>query len=190
MLVLQICLKEALMLRRVLSYGVMAGAIVGLPLFGMTVAMNGHPPAPYGAVIGYTIMLIALSTVFVAIKRHRDADLGGVITFWPALGLGLGISLVAAIFYVTAWEAALAVTHTDFAGTYANVLIEQEKAKGVTGEALAKFTAGMERFKADYKNPFYRLPVTFAEIFPIGVLVSLVSAGLLRNSRFLPARRN
>lgn len=50
--------------------------------------MNGHSPAPYGVVLGYLTMLIALSAVFVAIKRHRDADLGGVIRFWPAFGLG------------------------------------------------------------------------------------------------------
>ena len=175
------------MLRRVLSNGVLAGLIVGVPLFGLTVATNGHPPHSY--VLGYSIMLIALSTVFVAIKRHRDEDLGGVITFWPAVGLGLGISLVAGILYVVAWEAALAVTHSDFAATYANVLIEQQRAKGVTGEALAKFIAGMEQFKAQYHNPLYRVPMTFAEIFPVGVLVSLVSAGLLRNSRFLPARQ-
>jgi hypothetical protein len=31
--------------------------------------------------------------------------------------------------------------------------------------------------------------MTFAEIFPVGLLVSLASAGLLRNSHFLPARR-
>ena len=177
------------MLRSVLSYGAIAGAIVGVPLFGLTVALNGHPPSSYGAVVGYSIMLIALSTVFVAIKRRRDEDLGGVIRFWPAFGLGLGISLVAGIFYVAAWEAALAVTHSSFAGSYANMLIEQQKAKGVTGEALAKFIADMERFKAQYNNPLYRVPMTFAEIFPIGVLVSLVSAALLRNSRFLPARR-
>ena len=175
------------MLRRVVSYGVVAGLIVGMPLFGLTVALHGHPPHSY--ILGYTIMLVALSTVFIAIKRHRDADLGGVIRFWPAFGLGLGISLVAGIFYVVAWEAALAVTHNDFAATYANMLIEQEKAKGVTGEALAKFTAAMEQFKAQYNNPLYRVPMTFAEIFPVGVLVSLVSAGLLRNRRFLPARR-
>ena len=176
------------MLRRVLSYGVLAGAIVGVPLSVLTIAMNGHAAMSYGMVIGYTIMLIALSTVFVAIKRHRDVDLGGVIKFWPAFGLGLGISFVAGIIYVVAWETTVAVTHSDFAGTYANALIAQERSKGVTGEALAKFTAGMERFKTQYSNPFYRLPMTFIEIFPIGVLVSLVSAGLLRNSRFMPNR--
>jgi hypothetical protein len=177
------------MLRRISTYGTVAGAIVGVPLSALTIALNGHAMTSYGMYIGYTLMLIALSTVFVAIKRHRDGDLGGVIRFWPAFGLGLGISFVAGIFYVAAWEAAVAVTHSDFASTYANALIEREKAKGVTGEALAKFVAGMERFKAQYANPLYRLPMTFAEIFPVGVLVSLVSAGLLRNRRFLPARR-
>jgi Protein of unknown function (DUF4199) len=177
------------MFRRILSYGAVAGLIVAVPLFGLTVAMNGHPPSPYGAVLGYLTMLVALSTVFVAIKRHRDADRGGLIGFWPAFGLGLGISVVAGIFYVLAWEAALAVTHMDFAGDYAKMLIAQQQAKGVTGEALAKYAAEMERFKVQYANPLYRLPMTFAEIFPVGVLVSLVSAGLLRNSRFLPVRR-
>lgn len=177
------------MLRMILSYGLVAGLIVGVPLSVLTIAMNGHAMTRFGMVIGYTLMLIALSTVFVAIKRRRDVDLGGVIRFWPAFGLGLGISFVAGILYVAAWETAVAVTHSDFAGTYANALIDQEKAKGVTGEALAKFVAGMEQFKVQYRNPLYRLPMTFAEIFPVGVLVSLVSAGLLRNSRFLPARR-
>jgi hypothetical protein len=73
----------------------------------------------------------------------------------------------------------------DFAGEYAKALIAQQEAHGVTGDALAKFKAEMERFKIQYANPFYRLPMTFAEIFPVGVLVSLVSAGLLRNPRFL-----
>jgi hypothetical protein len=176
-------------LRSVLVYGVVAGLIVGVPLSVVTIAMNGHAMLSYGAVIGYTLMLIALSTVFVAIKRYRDDTLGGVIRFWPAFGLGLGISFVAGVFYVAAWETAVAVTHMDFAGTYAHAIIEQQKAKGVTGEALAKVVADMERFKAQYANPLYRLPMTFAEIFPVGVLVSLVSAGLLRNRRFLPARR-
>lgn len=172
------------MLKQILYYGAIAGFIVGASLFILTVYVHGHGTQSY--VTGYLTMLIALSCIFVAIKRRRDADLGGVIKFWPAFGLGLGISVVAGIFYVLAWEAAVAYTHMDFAGEYAKALIAQQKARGVTGDALAKFTAEMERFKIQYANPLYRLPMTFAEIFPVGVLVSLVSAGLLRNPRFLP----
>ena len=176
------------MLRKILAYGVVAGLIVGVPLSVISITLNGHTLLSWGMVIGYVLMLVALSTVFVAIKRYRDTELGGVIGFWRALGLGLGISIVAGIIYVLAWEATIAITHMDFAGTYANSLIEQKKAAGVTGEALARFTAEMEQFKVQYANPLYRLPMTFTEIFPVGVLVSLISAGLLRNSRFLAQR--
>jgi hypothetical protein len=176
------------MLKKILSYGVVAGLMVGVPLSCITLSMSGHTMLRYGMVVGYLIMLIALSTVFVAIKRHRDEDLGGIIKFWAAFGLGLGISFIAGVIYVLSWEAAVAITHVDFASNYARAMIAQQQARGVSGEALAKFTAQMEQFKIQYANPLYRLPMTFAEIFPVGVLVSLASAGLLRNSRFLPAR--
>ncbi|HEY3639120.1 MAG TPA: DUF4199 domain-containing protein [Rhizomicrobium sp.] len=176
------------MVRNILLYGVIAGIAVGVPLSAITIAMGGHS-IHYGMAIGYLIMLVALSAVFVGIKRYRDVDLGGVIGFWQALGMGLGISFVAGIIYVIAWESACALAHLDFASSYAKLEIAQQKAAGVSGAALAKFTAEMDQFKRDYANPFYRLLMTFIEIFPVGVLVSLVSAALLRNRRFLPAQR-
>jgi hypothetical protein len=177
------------MLKMILKYGVIAGLVVGAFEFGTFTAFSGEPPLKYGMLIGYTTMLIALSAVFVGIKKHRDVDRGGVIGFWPALGVGVGISFIAGIFYVAAWEAVQAMTHMDFASSYAQAVIAGEKAKGASAQALAKLSADMETFKVQYANPLFRLPMTFVEIFPVGVLVSLVSAGLLRNSRFLPARR-
>jgi hypothetical protein len=178
------------MRQTILKYGVIAGLIVGGFEIGTFLAFSGMPPLKYGMVIGYTTMLIALSAVFVGIKRHRDVDRGGVIGFWPAFGVGLGVSFIAGIFYVIAWEAVQAMTHMDFASAYAKAIIANEQAKGISAEALAKLTADMEAFKVQYADPLFRLPMTFVEIFPVGVLVSLVSAGLLRNSRFLPARRS
>ena len=177
------------MLRTILKYGVIAGLVVGGFELATFTAFSGMPPLKYGMLIGYTTMLIALSAVFVGIKRHRDVDRGGVIGFWPAFGVGLGVSFIAGIFYVAAWEAVQAMTHMDFASSYAQAIIASEKAKGASAEALVKLSADMAAFKLQYADPLFRLPMTFAEIFPVGVLVSLVSAGLLRNSRFLPARR-
>jgi hypothetical protein len=177
------------MLRTILKYGVIAGLIVGGFEVGTFTAFSGEPPLKYGMLIGYTTMLIALSAVFVGIKHYRDVDRGGVIGFWSAFGVGLGVSFIAGIFYVAAWETVQAMTHIDFASSYAQAIIASEKAKGASAEALAKLSADMETFKVQYANPMFRLPMTFVEIFPVGVLVSLVSAGLLRNSRFLPARR-
>jgi len=39
-----------------------------------------------------------------------------------------------------------------------------------------------------YRNPLFRIPVTFSEIAPVGVLVSFVTAALLRNPRVLPTK--
>ena len=178
------------MFRKILLWGTVAGLIVGSILFGTTVAMaDNPPPMGVGMAIGYTSMLIALSAIFVGVKRHRDEALGGVIRFWPAFGMGLGISLIAGVFYVLAWEAALALTGMDYGAKFAELMIEQRKAAGATVAELAKYVAEMESFKTQYANPLYRMPMTFTEIFPVGVLVSLISAGLLRKSSFLPARR-
>jgi hypothetical protein len=177
------------MLRTILKYGVIAGLVVGGFQIITFTAFSGIPPLTYGMLIGYTTMLIALSAVFVGIKRHRDLDRGGVIGFWPAFGVGLGVSVIAGIFYVVAWELVQAMTHMDFASSYSQAIIASEKAKGASAETLAKLAADMDAFKVQYANPLFRLPMVFAEIFPVGVLVSLISAGLLRNSRFLPARR-
>jgi hypothetical protein len=175
------------MFRNILTYGLIAGLAVGIPLSAITIGYHG--PMSHSMLLGYTIMLVALSTVFIGVKRYRDVDLGGVIGFWRALLLGLGISFVAGIIYVIAWETACAIAGLDFAGSYASAMIAQKKAAGVSGAALAKFVDEMNAFKVAYANPLYRWPMTFAEIFPVGVLVSLISAGLLRFSRFLPARR-
>jgi hypothetical protein len=176
------------MWHNILKYGVIAGVVVALCMVATVLAFDGLVHGWAGMALGYLTMLVALSAVFVGIKRRRDADLGGVIRFWPAFGMGLGISLVAGVFYVVAWEIVQAATQMDFATDYGNAALARERAKGTDAATLAKLAAEMAEFRVMYANPLFRLPMTFAEIFPVGVLVSLVSAALLRNPRFMPAR--
>jgi hypothetical protein len=177
------------MRRSILKYGVVAGLVVAAGMWGTLLAFRGDMPHGWlGMALGYLSMLVALSAVFVGIKHHRDMGRGGVIRFWPAFGLGLGISAIAGVFYVFAWELAQATVVGDFAGHYAAATIANAKAGGADAAALARLTAQMESFKLQYANPLFRLPMTFVEIFPVGVLVSLVSAAVLRNPRVLPAR--
>jgi hypothetical protein len=145
--------------------------------------------APPSMVQTYIVMLVALSMVFVGIKQYRDKVLGGVIQFAPALGLGLAISAVAGIFYAVAWEIAQVFMKFDFADFYAKGMVENVRAAGGNPEAVAQAETRAADFLALYSNPLFRVPMTFLEIFPVGVLVSLISAALLRNSRLLPARR-
>jgi hypothetical protein len=139
-------------------------------------------------VVGYLIMMVALTMVFVGVKQYRDRVLGGVIPFAPALGMGLAISAVAGVFYCIAWEVCLAFGSFDFSAWYSDSLIEGAKARGATPAEIEKVAADAASFAAMYANPLFRMPMTFLEIFPVGVLVSLVSAALLRKTEFLPAR--
>ena len=178
------------MLKRIGWAGLIAGLISGGFLFLMMVAFQGVPleDNQFGALLGYASMLVALSFIFVAVKRQRDLTQGGVIKFLPAFGMGLAISVVAGVIYALAWEVTLAVTGLDFGSSYSQASIEAAKAQGMTGAELEAYRTEMEAFAKMYANPAYRIPMTFTEIFPVGVLVSLVSALLLRNSRFLPYR--
>jgi hypothetical protein len=122
------------------------------------------------------------------VKHYRDKVKGGVVKFLPALGVGLAISAVASLGWVVAWEISLAMTKFDFVAVYYNAMIEQAQADGATAEQIAKLKAEQVDFAQMYANPLIRVGITFIEMFPIGVVISLISAALLRNSRFLPAR--
>ncbi len=174
------------MLRIALIYGGIASAVVvGAITAGIAMSPDGHGG---GQTVGFAIMFLAFALIFFGVKRHRDQDRGGVIKFLPALGLGLAVAAVATVVYVVVWEVYLAATDYAFIHQYAEGVIESQRAKGLSGEALEREIAKVEAVVRNYDNPFLRLPITASEIFPVGAVVALISAALLRNEKFLPAR--
>ena len=132
-------------------------------------------------------MLTALSLIFVGMKRHRDVECGGVTRFGPAFRIGHGIAVVATIVYIIGWEAFLAAPGWDFMAEYAAPIVEGMRADGASPGAIAAKEAEMRGFAEIYANPLFRIPISFIEMFPVGLIVALVSAALLRKPR-LPAR--
>ena len=66
-------------MRYILVYGVLAGLVIILTMiagitFGKDVFLSS-------AVFGYLTMLVALTLIFVGVKRYRDNELGGVVRF-------------------------------------------------------------------------------------------------------------
>lgn len=173
-------------MRYALIYGGMAGAVViAVALVVVAGDLPSHMETPW---FGYLVMLAALSLIFVGIRRYRDVECGGVISFGRASKLGLGMALVAAAIYIIGWELFLGITGRDFMAEYSASMIDGMRANGDAPAAIAKAQADMSDFAEKYRNPLFRIPVTFSEIFPVGLLVALVSAALLRNPRLLPAR--
>lgn len=180
------------MLKRILIAGLVAGLVTGGFMFTAVVSAGDNflESGSSSHIYGYASMLVALSLIFFAIKRQRDIAQGGVIKFLPAFGMGLAISAIAGIIYALGWEITLAVTGLDFGTDYAQAGIEQAQADGMSGAELEAYAEKMRGFAEMYANPLFRIPITITEILPVGVLVSLVSALVLRNSKFLPARQD
>jgi hypothetical protein len=174
----------------ILRYGTVAGLIVAVPMVWRMLRADAHAGGdPLGGMlIGYLTMVIALTAVFIGVKQYRDKMLGGVIRFLPAFGVGVAISFVACVFYVAGWEISMAYSDFDFSAYWQSYMVESAKAKGATGAELAKAVAEAQAFAKDYANPLWRIPMTFVEMFPVGVLVSLITAAILRKPNILPAR--
>ena len=166
-------------------YGAIAGAIV---IVIISVVVAADLPRHFESTwFGYLVMLAALSLIFVGVKRYRDVECGGVIRFGRAFALGLGMAAVAGAIYVAGWELFLAATGRDFMADYSASVIENMRADGATPAAIESPRAELRGLAVKYRDPLFRIPVTFIEIFPVGLFVALVSAALLRNVKFLPA---
>ena len=175
------------MKRIILTYGAVAGTVAIVSVIASMLLGTGAGFQEHLVWLGYLIMLVALSMVFVGIKRYRDQELGGIITFGTGFMVGIGIAAIAGVIYVVVWEAYLAMTDYAFIHEYTASVIANKEASGVGGAELETLKADMATMIEQYASPLYRLPMTFMEIFPVGFLVTLISAALLRKSEVLPA---
>ena len=171
-----------------LTYGILSGTIVIVTMIlGLVVSDGGSFLS--SELFGYLTMLIALSMIFIAIKRYRDQELGGVIRFLPALAMGLAVAAIAGIVYMVVWELYSMSNDYAFIDGYVNSAIEAKKAAGLSGEKLAQEIAVLEEMRANYGKFYIRMPMTFLEIFPVGLIIAILSAAILRNPRILPIRQ-
>lgn len=177
------------MARIIWIYGLISGSIIVASII-IGILLGTDSMGGGSVVLGYLIMLIALSVIFVGIKRYRDRDLGGVIRFRTALIMGVGIAGVAALAYTLGWEVYLAATNYRFIGEYTDGLIAAKKAAGASTSEMAKLQIDIAWMKDVYAHPLKRMAMTAVEIAPVGLTVALVSAGLLCFPRVLPARQH
>ena len=171
----------------VLTFGLISGAIAaGLMWLMMGLFKTGTVNFDNGEIFGYTTMIVALSMVFFGIKSYRDNN-GGRIGFWKGVQVGILISLISAACYAVSWEVYYRTSGGDFMQEYTAHYIEKMKEKGASPEEIEKTQKDMAYFGEMYKNPIIRFGMTLLEILPVGILVTFISAALMRRRELLPA---
>ncbi|QEC74503.1 DUF4199 domain-containing protein [Mucilaginibacter ginsenosidivorax] len=168
------------MKKNVITFGLIAGAIVSA-LMGVTVAMCYADGKTHGNMyLGYATMLIAFSMIFVAVKNYRDKYNGGEITFGKGFMIGLYISLIASTLYVVTWLIIYYKFMPDFMEKYATHTLTEAKASGASAKELSEQAAKMNTYKQMYKNPVFVVLFTYVEILPVGLIIALITALVLK----------
>lgn len=171
------------MKKNILIHGLIAGALVsGFMLFMLSnySYCQGNASESTSMLLGYASMLIAFSLVFVGIRNYRNQYNNGVISFGKAFKTGFLIALIASTIYVIAWLIDYYFFMPDFAEKYGARMLAELKAEGATTAVMESKTKEMAEFAKMYKNPLFVILMTYVEILPVGIIVSLISALILK----------
>ncbi len=160
-----------------LKYGLISGALIVASWF-ITIGWDENPDFAFSEVIGYAIMLAALTAVFLGIKRIRDEQ--GSLSFKTAFLNGLGITTVASIIYVVGWMIYMPTFAPDFIDKYQASQVELIENSEASDVEKTKEIEEMTEWMESYRKPHIMAAMTFTEIFPIGLLVTLISSLILK----------
>jgi hypothetical protein len=130
--------------------------------------------------VGYTIMVLSFLIVFVGVKHYRDTECGGAISFGRAFAAGALMMLIACACYVAMWEVMTATVEKNFAHDYTAGMVKRAQDSGLEGAALEAKIAEAHKFEVMYSNPLYRMSMTLLEPLPVGIVMALVTAGILK----------
>ncbi len=170
------------MRRIILTFGLIAGGLLSAMML-LTIPFQDWIGYDRGMVIGYTTMVIAFLMVYYGVRSFRDNVAGGTVTFGRAFRVGLGITAVASACYVATWQVVYHKLAPDFLDNYSAYAIEKARASGASEEELATKREEFDGYAEMYRNPLVNVGITFLEPLPVGLLFTLISAGLLSRKR-------
>ena len=170
------------MKKTVLTFGLISGGILSL-MMALTLPFEGKIPYDRALIIGYTTMVLSFLLIFFGIKSYRDNVGGGTVRFGRAFAIGTLIALIASVCYVATWEVIFYKFTPDFMEKYSARAIQELKQTGATAAVIEQKTAELKKQAELYKNPLVNIAWTLIEPLPVGLVIALVSAGVLSKRR-------
>lgn len=167
------------MKKTVLIFGLISGAVSAATMLA-TIPFADTIGFDKGEILGYTVIVLSALFVFFGIRSYRETSGAGRMTFGRGVAVGILITLISSVCYVATWEVVYYKLMPGFADKYAAHMVDRAKASGASQQKIDEAARQAQQFKRMYDNPFFNVAITFMEVFPIGLLVTLLSAGILR----------
>lgn len=168
------------MSKTVVIFGLISGVLMSI---WVVVGMTFHEAIGWdkSEVLGYTAIVLSFLLIFFGVRSYRDNVAGGTLSFGRAFSVGALIALVGSAMYVATWQVMYYTTDANlYLEKYQVHVVQQARAKGESQAAIDKRVADLQKFAEMYKNPAVNVAVTFIEPLPVGLIIALVAAGILR----------
>lgn len=168
----------------IIKYGIISGGLAAILLLIATLILKNIGIDKVGfdnfGYLGFSLILISMVVIFFGIKSFRDLQNEGMITFGKAFVTGLGILVVSSIIYSLSWLVIYYFLMPTFMDDYSNYCVTKTKNEGGSQIEIAKKLEELNQMKEWYKNPFSIFALTLLEPTPIGLLVTIISAIILK----------
>src|ERR1700757_53074 len=167
------------MKKAVLTFGIIAGVIISV-LMDLSLLLSKYIGSGHSMALGYTIMVASFLLIYFGIRSYRDNTLDGQISFGRAFACGILIALITCVCYVAMWEILYFNFMPHFMDSYFAAQIHKVQSSRLDQATTAAKIAEIQRSQQLYQNPFVNMAYTFLEPLPVGLIITLISAALLR----------
>ena len=168
------------MKKTVLTFGLIAGIIISVLMDGSLLLADKIGSGHNSMLLGYTMMVASFLLIYFGIRSYRDNNLAGQISFGRAFACGILIALITTVCYVAMWEVLYFNFMPHFMDRYFAAQIHKVQSSGLDPAATAAQVAAIQHSQQLYQNPFVNMAYTFMEPLPVGLLITLISAAVLR----------
>ncbi|MEO7214396.1 DUF4199 domain-containing protein [Mucilaginibacter sp.] len=168
------------MKRNVIVFGLISGLMISVFMVGGMAWCYSSEKLEGSMVVGFSAMLLAFSLIFVAVKNYRDKYNNGVVSFGKAFQIGALIALIGSSMYVLSWGVEYHFFMPDFMDKLTAHNLKVLQGNGVTAAQIAEKTKEFSSQKEMYGNPVLFALITYVEILPVGLIVSVIAALILK----------
>jgi len=168
------------MKKNVLTFGLIAGVMISVLMDGSLLLANKIGSGHNSMILGYTMMVASFLLIYFGVRSYRDNTLAGRISFGRAFACGILIALITCVCYVATWEVLYFNFMPHFMDGYFAAQIHRVQSSGLDPATTAARVAAIERSQQLYQNPLVNMAYTFMEPLPVGLVITLVSAAMLR----------